>query len=492
MNQRYLSCVFALFASSFASAAPFTTSNLVVTQVGSNTRAVALNGSATEVLLKEFTPGGTLVQTIPLPSSGSGTKLTLAGNVTYEGQLSFYNNFFSMMGYDATAGASNVALGTATTFPRVVMILDKNGNIDLTTRMTDTFPNNDAGEAGPRSAVTNGTRIWMAGKASPNNVAFGAGHRTTTNGSTTSNIIWTGIGKSINVYNDRLFFHGTTGILTPEVALPATASVSNAFILDFSLSISDFCFTDPDTLYIADDSGTKGVTKYVWSGSAWNPVETITAGLSTGVRSIAGYKNAQGEDQVYVVTSTTSGPNSVFKLVPGEFGSQFSLVVTSGTHNRFKSVEVYVPSNTVSGTLQLQSYDGPVAPGNFRFDFYQGGVLKESKLSNVAINGTYSLNTTLPAGSYDVLVRGTTWLTKKVSGVTLAPSTTVNAVMVNGNANDDDSVDLLDYFVLSDTYNLGLGDAGYNDSADFNGDNSVDLLDYFILSDSYNKESDLP
>jgi hypothetical protein len=64
--------------------------------------------------------------------------------------------------------------------------------------------------------------------------------------------------------------------------------------------------------------------------------------------------------------------------------------------------------------------------------------------------------------------------------------------MVNGNANDDDSVDLLDYFVLSDTYNLGLGDAGYNDSADFNGDNSVDLLDYFILSDSYNKESDLP
>jgi hypothetical protein len=133
-----------------------------------------------------------------------------------------------------------------------------------------------------------------------------------------------------------------------------------------------------------------------------------------------------------------------------------------------------------------------VAPGNFRFDFYQGGVLKESKLSNVAINGTYSLNTTLPAGSYDVLVRGTTWLTKKVSGVTLAPSTTVNAVMVNGNANDDDSVDLLDYFVLSDTYNLGLGDAGYNDSADFNGDNSVDLLDYFILSDSYNKESDLP
>jgi hypothetical protein len=63
---------------------------------------------------------------------------------------------------------------------------------------------------------------------------------------------------------------------------------------------------------------------------------------------------------------------------------------------------------------------------------------------------------------------------------------TVDLTMVGGDANGDDSVDLLDYFALSDSYNLSTGDAGFDAGADFNRDGSVDLLDYFILSDSYN------
>jgi uncharacterized protein YuzB (UPF0349 family) len=64
-------------------------------------------------------------------------------------------------------------------------------------------------------------------------------------------------------------------------------------------------------------------------------------------------------------------------------------------------------------------------------------------------------------------------------------------IVLNGDATtDDNSVDLLDYFALSDSYNLVLGDAGFNSMADLNGDESVDLLDYFILSDNYNLTGD--
>lgn len=64
-------------------------------------------------------------------------------------------------------------------------------------------------------------------------------------------------------------------------------------------------------------------------------------------------------------------------------------------------------------------------------------------------------------------------------------SLNLTTTMVSGDANADDAVDLLDYFILSDSYGLSRSEAGFNIAADFERDGSVDLLDYFILSDGY-------
>jgi hypothetical protein len=66
----------------------------------------------------------------------------------------------------------------------------------------------------------------------------------------------------------------------------------------------------------------------------------------------------------------------------------------------------------------------------------------------------------------------------------------VSASLLNGDVNGDNSVDLLDYFALSDAYGSSVGDPTFNAEADLNGDDSVDLLDYFILSDNYGLEGD--
>jgi hypothetical protein len=110
------------------------------------------------------------------------------------------------------------------------------------------------------------------------------------------------------------------------------------------------------------------------------------------------------------------------------------------------------------------------------------------QLSNQFGPGWYSIGLPITSGSYDLYYRvsGPGFLTNVEPSGTMGSIVTVDLTMVGGDANGDDSVDLLDYFALSDSYNLSTGDAGFDAGADFNRDGSVDLLDYFILSDSYN------
>ncbi len=102
-------------------AADFTPGNIVVTQSGNTTTPAALNANTTQVSLVEYTPSGTLVQTIPLSIAGAD-KLTIGGlNSTaqnLEGQLSLSQDgrYLSLIGYDVPAGevTTNTALSVIT------------------------------------------------------------------------------------------------------------------------------------------------------------------------------------------------------------------------------------------------------------------------------------------------------------------------------------------------------------------------------------------
>jgi len=67
-----------------------------------------------------------------------------------------------------------------------------------------------------------------------------------------------------------------------------------------------------------------------------------------------------------------------------------------------------------------------------------------------------------------------------------------------GDVTRDQSVDLVDYFALSDAYGMEAGDPGWfsygtvlgGNASDLNRDGTVDLLDYFIMSDGYGHSGD--
>ncbi len=98
-------------------------------------------------------------------------------------------------------------------------------------------------------------------------------------------------------------------------------------------------------------------------------------------------------------------------------------------------------------------------------------------------------NTPIPSpgiGTYQLSIRFEHWLRRTVTlAFGSSDQAAVPVSLVNGDANGDNAIDLLDYFRLSDAYNSVKPDSLYDSMVDFNEDDSVDLLDYFILSDGY-------
>ena len=95
--------------------APLTAGNIVVYRVG--TGAAALHANATAVFLDEYTPAGSLVQSIAMPTTDSGGNqtLTASGTATSEGllTLSADGQYLVLTGYDAALGTASITTSTS-------------------------------------------------------------------------------------------------------------------------------------------------------------------------------------------------------------------------------------------------------------------------------------------------------------------------------------------------------------------------------------------
>jgi hypothetical protein len=242
--------------------APFTAGDLVIYRIGTGTGSLVGTGNA--VFLDEYTPSGTLVQSVPLPTvtSGSNNPLIASGTATSEGllTLSADGRYLLLTGYDTTLGGTASLAGTSV--PRVIGRVDAQGNIDTSTALTDFSSGNN-----PRSvASSNGTDIWVGGGA--------GGVRYTTLGSTTSTQLSTTVTniRSVEIFNGQLYVSDSSGTTvrlgTVGTGLPTTSGqvITNLPGLPTSTG-SPYAFffadLDPntaglDTLYVAEDTAGGG------------------------------------------------------------------------------------------------------------------------------------------------------------------------------------------------------------------------------------------
>jgi hypothetical protein len=317
----------------------FTPGNLVVYRLGDGTSA--LSGAATAAFLDEYTTGGTLVQSLPLPTtvSGSNQPLTNSGSATSEGALarSADGRYLTFAGYGAAPGTASIASSTSATTARIIGRVEASGVGDTSTRITDAFSGNNV-----RAAVTNdGSSFWVVGATS--------GVRYVTLGSTgsSSDISTTPANlRTVNIFGGQLYVTSGSGTLrygSVGAGLPTTGGQAIAGLPGFSASSGSpysFFFADLsasvaglDTLYIADDTpGT--LQKYSLVSGSWTANGTVsTANLRGLTASVSGT----------TVTLYGSTPTAIFKLTDSSgynatSNGGFSSLASAGTNTAFRGI----------------------------------------------------------------------------------------------------------------------------------------------------------
>ncbi len=306
----FLGALFLTGGLPMAGAAPFAAGNVVIYRVGTGTGSLLT--VATPVFLDEYSPTGTLVQSLPLPVAVNGAqrRLTASGTATSEGSLqrSADRRFLTLTGYDADVGTPSVGTSTAAAVPRVVGFVDQNGVTDTTTTVTAFSANNI------RCAVTeDGTGAWLGGGTSGVVYVTRGGSGAGTVVSSTSNN-----NRSLDIANGQLFLTsgsgsfrfaqvGTglpkvTGAVTTQVAGGPSLTTGSPY--QFVLLDLDSGVPGVDTLYVADDvAGTGGLQKFCLNAGHWEARGNVPgSGEVTGLRGLT----ASATGSVVSLYATTS------------------------------------------------------------------------------------------------------------------------------------------------------------------------------------------
>lgn len=326
----------------------FTAGNLVIYRVGDG--SAGLSNVATAVFLDEYTPTGTLVQSIAVATSDSGSNqtLTASGTATSEGALSLSadGRFLVFTGYDAALGTTGVASTATSAVVRTIGLAGASGTIDTSTTTTQFSGNNIRG-----ATSTNGTDLWAVGGA--NGVIY-----TTTGSNGAGTVVSTTLTnmRGINVFNNQLYVSTGSGsavrVGTVGTGTPTTTNQTITNLPSFITSGSPYAFyfvdltetvAGLDTLYIASDDAI-ALRKYSLVDGAWTSNGTVgtasdayrglTASVTNGVVTVyatrKGGSAAAGGGELVSLTDS-SGYNGTFSGTP-------TVIATAGTNTTFRGV----------------------------------------------------------------------------------------------------------------------------------------------------------
>ena len=355
-------------------AVSFAAGDIVVSRVSSSGSATALSSSTAATFLDVYrkTSGiWALNSSLALPSSGSGTKLTLSGTASSEGFISrgSDNQSVAVFGY-------NIAAGSATGTAKTLALVDSSGTV---TSRTATI----SGAARSTIYTGNGfytstdSRVSWNANATPLTVTDIKSGNARTLASTGSQLWVTSSSATFFAASS-----GPTGAGTLGTGLPTTGSQTATFAMAGSgNSPYGLCVFDTnsdgstDLAYVADSNSlTGGITKYVLSSGSWVSMGTIGASIfglsgyydgSSVVLSATSFTTALatgGTSKLYTFTdSSISGALSGTLETVATLISQTGTVGNSQTYAEAFRGTAYMPAIPAPGAVALIGLAGMVA-----------------------------------------------------------------------------------------------------------------------------------
>lgn len=151
---------------------------------------------------------------------------------------------------------------------------------------------------------------------------------------------------------------------------------------------------------------------------------------------------------------------------------------------------------TLNGIVQLQGRPSPLDE-----KLQVPIVVKIYSASNSTLVGTYNVTTSrngrfvitgITPGTYHIAIKNSHTLQRvKLSQILVAYNNEITFdPLFEGDADNDNQIDNTDLTILTNSFNKGPGDPGYDIRADFNGDTYVELSDFSLISNNYLKQGE--
>ena len=381
------------------------------------------DNQAAPLTLFQFAPVGTTsatyVNSLVLPQSAAGANFPVSGEYgsSSEGtlQLSGSGQYLAVVGYGinaATFDANPVQFGAApslalaqsgsltgqsyTPVPRVVALVDANGNVNSSTALYNVFNTNN-----PRSAATvDGTSVYVSGQGSGSDATGGVFYSLAdavnnaptaiTGLDTTGNTIAQDT-RDVQIVNNTLYVSvdskagsgsnrdflgrlgavgmpptttvgaplmlngfgdtGGTGKVTTTTGVNGTGNLFNAG-LQINLSPENFFFANAATLYVTDSGSpkNKSATSALGDGGLQKWVNSSADGSGTWSLAYTLYKGLG-----LVTNGSTSGSTGLLGLAATVSGGVVQLFATNYTINDLDATYLYGVSDRLAYTTASQA-----------------------------------------------------------------------------------------------------------------------------------------
>ena len=406
------------------SAGPFTPGNIVVVRVGDG--AAPLSAAAQATFLLEYTPTGTLVQTVALPTLHSPVvpALTETGNMVSDAQLTRTQDrrYLVLTGYDAAVGTPALARTSGLSVNRMVAYLPQNGTLYNSGRVNDAFY---------CTGMTNNCTISSAASAAGGSfyaVGNNSGVRLVRNANSGNTVAVTSNSpltlRVAQVYNNELFVSvasgSSFGIGQIGSGLPTTDVIFVDMLPGFPTTSGPspygFFFADlsptvfgNDVLYVADDrpAPNGGIQKWSLVSGAWRLNGTITGAAAAGLRGLTGEEAgttvnmfASGDAGLFAITD-----NAGYNAAPSTTALPAPLA-TAGANTVFRGV-AYAPGTptfttpVIAGLSPAAGVAGsPVTLGGQRLTGTTAVTLNGTPVPSFAVNAAGTqITLTVPVGA---------------------------------------------------------------------------------------------
>ncbi|MFC1399835.1 MULTISPECIES: Ig-like domain-containing protein [Streptacidiphilus] len=335
----------------------FAAGDVVVYRVGDGTST--LSGAGSAVFLDEYSPAGSLVRSVALPTTAvagsSGKPIVASGSASSEGglTLSADSRYLVATGYDAAVGATGLSSSAAATVPRTVATVDAAGTVDSSTALTDFSDGNN-----PRSAVSDdGQEFWVGGAAGGvRYAALGASTSTSLVAGTYKNVRQLAIADG-QLYTSADPSKASVTVATVGTGLPTTGTQAVTNLPFTSSPSGPYSYSlltlgtgsSPDTLYVADNS-VGAVVKYGLVSGAWVQQGSVAVPSVTGLTA----NDDNGTVSLYATSSGSSGTaGTLYRITDasgtgGTLSGSATVLASAPAGETFRGV-AFAPG-TVTGT----------------------------------------------------------------------------------------------------------------------------------------------